>query len=74
MTTVTKPPRSDSSFVAGAPDAKPKPSKQEARRRQITMTVPLDMLCRPDALAAETGQTRAGLLLLGAVRLLRVGV
>jgi hypothetical protein len=32
------------------------------------------MLQRLDALAQETGQTRAGLLLLGASRLLRDGV
>ena len=74
MSSVTKPSRSASAFVAAAPDAKVKPSKPDARRRQITMTVPLDMLRRLDALAAETGQTRAGLLLLGAARLLRDGV
>jgi hypothetical protein len=32
------------------------------------------MLQRLDALAEQTGQTRAGLLLLGAARLLRDGV
>jgi hypothetical protein len=36
------------------------------------MTVPQDMLRRLDAL--KTGQTRAGLLLLGAHKLLRDGV
>ena len=73
MSSITKPSRPASSFVAAAPDAKPRQSKQD-RRRQITLTIPADMLLRLDAMAAETGQTRAGLLLLGAARLLRDGV
>lgn len=42
------------------------------RRQQLTLTGPKDMLLRLDALAAETGQTRPGLLP-GAAKLLRVG-
>jgi predicted DNA-binding protein len=49
-------------------------SRSTPRRQQITITIPPDMLQRLDALAQETGQTRAGLLLLGASRLLRDGV
>jgi hypothetical protein len=41
---------------------------------EITITIPPDMLQRLDALEEQTGQTRAGLLLLGAARLLRDGV
>lgn len=73
MSGITKPSRAASSFVASAPDAKTKAPKPDARR-QITLTIPPDMLRRLDALASETGQTRAGLLLLGAARLLRDGV
>jgi len=42
-------------------------------RRQITLTIPADMLRRLDALAAEIGQTRTGVLLVGAAQLLRDG-
>jgi hypothetical protein len=76
MSTITRPSRNAGAFVASAPDAKPRArvSRSAPRRQQITITIPPDMLQRLDALAQETGQTRAGLLLLGASRLLRDGV
>jgi hypothetical protein len=73
MSSITKPSRAASSFLRAAPDAKSKPAKANTRR-QITLTIPQDMLLQLDALADKTGQTRAGLLLLGAARLLRDGV
>ena len=73
MSTITRPSRNAGAFVASAPDAKPR-ERAAPRRQQITITIPPDMLQRLDALAAQTGQTRAGLLLLGAARLLRDGV
>ena len=76
MSTITKPSRNAGAFIASAPDAKPREraAKSAPRRQQITITIPPDMLQRLDALAEQTGQTRAGLLLLGAARLLRDGV
>ena len=76
MSTITKPLRSAGAFVSSPPDAKPREraGRSAPRRQQITITIPPDMLQRLDALAEQTGQTRAGLLLLGAARLLRDGV
>ena len=75
MSSITKPSQRASAFIANAPDAKLKPAKSARPGRvQITLTVPPDMLGKLDALAEQSGQTRAGLLLLGAARLLRDGL
>ena len=74
MSSITKPSQRASAFIAAAPDAKPKAKPSRPGRVQITLTVPPDMLSKLDALAAQSGQTRAGLLLLGAARLLRDGL
>ena len=76
MSTITRPSRNTGAFVSSAPDAKPREraGRSAPRRQQITITIPPDMLQRLDTLAEQTGQTRAGLLLLGAARLLRDGV
>ncbi len=73
MSSITKPSRNAGSFIAAAPDAKPK-APARSSRQQITLTIPREMLARLDKMAEETGQTRAGLLLLGASRVLRDGV
>jgi hypothetical protein len=74
MSSITKPSQRASAFVASAPDAKTKPKAPRPGRVQITLTVPPDMLSKLDAMAQQSGQTRAGLLLLGAARLLRDGL
>ncbi len=75
MSTITRPSRTASDFVSSASDAKAKAAKRAGDRRvQITLTIPREMMARLDALAEQTGQTRAGLLLLGAARVLRDGI
>lgn len=76
MSTITKPSQSAGHFVSAAPDAKPRAERngKATKRQQITITIPPDMLRRLDELADQTGQTRAGLLLLGAARVLRDGI
>jgi hypothetical protein len=87
MSTITKPSRptrAQQAFVEGAPGGKParklKPDGVAAGpvarspRKQITINVPVDVLRRLDAMAAENGQTRAGLIALALARLLRAGV
>ena len=76
MSSITKPSRNAGAFISAAPDAKPRAKAAAVgdRRVQITLTMPRDMLRRLDALAKESGQTRAALLVLGASRLLRDGV
>ena len=74
MSTITRPSRNAGAFVASAPDAKPRERAARSAPRRQQITIPADMLQRLDALAAQTGQTRAGLLLLGAARPLRDAV
>jgi hypothetical protein len=75
MSTITRPSRTAGNFISAAPDAKPRERvPKTGKRQQITITIPPEMLRRLDALAEESGQTRAGLLLLGAARLLRDGL
>ncbi len=82
MSTITKPTRAQRAFVEGAAPAATPPRKAPARpgpmvkseRKQITITVATDVLHKLDTLAAQYGQTRAGLITLGIARLLRDGL
>jgi hypothetical protein len=49
-------------IISAAPDAKPRERvAKTGKRQQITITIPPDMPRRLDALAEESGQTRAGI-------------
>jgi hypothetical protein len=83
MSTITKPTRAQRAFVEGATPTPKAPRKAAAavalpivksERKQITITVATDVLHRLDTLAAQYGQTRAGLITLGIARLLRDGL
>jgi len=74
MSSITKPSRKASAFVAAAPDAKSPRQPGRPKRKQITLTIPDEILRRLDALAEQNGQTRAGLIMLGVSRVLRDGL
>jgi hypothetical protein len=79
MSTIVKAPRKPSEFIAEAPDAKKKkdaakPARKVMSTTQITLTVADDLLGRIDDMAAETGQSRSGLIKIGMIRLLRDGI
>lgn len=52
-------------FIDDAPDSKPGSPKKSAGRRPITITVPLELLEKIDAIARKTDQSRAALIILG---------
>ena len=76
MSSITKPSRKPSAtaFVAAAPDARSARAPAKANRRQITLTVPDEILRRLDTLAEQNGQSRASLIMLGISRVLRDGL
>ena len=77
MSTITKPTRAQRAFVEGAPGSKPvsrKPATPRAPRTQISVTVATDVLRQLDELAAQYGQTRAGLIGIGIARVIRDGL
>ena len=76
MSTITKPSRKGSAFIASAPDARPpaKAGRKPVASTQITLTLADDLLQRLDDLARDTGQSRSGLIKVGINRVLRDGV
>lgn len=76
-TTATK--AAEDAFIQGAPDAQAQASTEpetyekgikKGNRRQITLTIPPDLLRRVDEAAARSGQARAALINLAIYRAL----
>lgn len=55
-------PGSADAFIEGAPDAGHHAGVRRGRRRQITLTIPPELLARVDARAAELGLSRAAFI------------
>ena len=62
-------------FIAGAPDAVrvPRPTML-GNKRQISLTIAPALLEKVDAMAAEMGQTRAGIINMAIYRMVEHGV
>lgn len=62
-------------FISGAPDAvrAPKPTML-GNKRQISLTINPALLDKVDAMAAEMGQTRAGIINMAIYRMVEHGV
>ena len=65
----------DDAFIAGAPDAVrvPRPTML-GNKRQISLTIAPALLEKVDAMAAEMGQTRAGIINMAIYRMVEHGV
>jgi len=62
-------------FILGAPDAEVKPKGViKGHKRQITLTISPKLLAKIDALAAELGQSRAGMINLAIYRAVEHGL
>ena len=58
-----KPAKNADDFITGAPDATAKVAGvKKGNKRQISLTITPDLLAKVDQLAAELGQSRAGLI------------